>query len=141
MKQHRQLIFDILFGAYLAVLLRITVFRDGCFSNGLFTGRVEWVPFVYLAKLIRVHYWRYFIYLFVGNLVWFVPLGAYLRHREMRWPLVILCGMGLSLLIEITQFVLGSGVTEVEDVILNTAGTAIGCGLAAIVLRCRRKKT
>ena len=30
---------------WLAVLLRITVLREGCFSHGLFSGRVEWDAF------------------------------------------------------------------------------------------------
>ena len=32
----------------------------------------------------------------------------------------------LSVLIETLQYLLGSGVTEVEDVILNTLGAALG---------------
>lgn len=120
---------------YLAALLRVTVFRDGCFSHGLFSGRIEWTPFVYLFFLLRIGYWRYFLYLFVGNLVWFVPLGGYLRLRGRPFWQAALCGAGLSLGIETAQFVLGSGVSEVEDVILNTAGAALGWLFAAAVRR------
>ena len=38
----------------------------------------------------------------------------------------ILWGLGLSLYIEVIQYVFGTGVSEVEDLILNTAGTGIG---------------
>ena len=81
-----------LFALWLTVLLRITVFRPGCLTHGLFSGRVEWVPFVYLATLFRA--------------------AAF--------------GFALSLGIELSQFVLGSGVTEVEDLILNTTGAVLG---------------
>ena len=37
----------VLAGIWLAVLLRITVFRNGCFSHGLFSGRIEWDAFAY----------------------------------------------------------------------------------------------
>ena len=127
------------FWIYLALLLRVTVFRDGCFSHGLFHGRVEWVPFVYLAFLLRIGYWRYFLYLFVGNLVWFVPLGAFARRHGLDVWQAVAAGFCLSVLIEAAQFTLGCGVTEVEDVILNTAGTALGCALYALLGRGFRK--
>ena len=43
----------VLAGIWLAVLLRITVFRNGCFSHGLFSGRIEWDAFAYYSKLFR----------------------------------------------------------------------------------------
>ncbi len=131
-----------LFALWLTVLLRITVFRPGCLTHGLFSGRVEWVPFVYLATLIRVGNWRYFAYLFVGNLIWFVPAGIFVRLHDARrrgknaagptgrsrnGPCrAAAFGFALSLGIELSQFVLGSGVTEVEDLILNTTGAVLG---------------
>ncbi len=126
-----------LFALWLTVLLRITVFRPGCLTHGLFSGRVEWVPFVYLAKLIEVGYWRYFTYLFVGNLIWFVPAGIFVRLHDVRRTAegaprrhglfrAAAFGFALSLGIELSQFVLGSGVTEVEDLILNTTGAVLG---------------
>ena len=114
------------FWLYLAALLRLTVFRAGFLSHGPFSGRVELVPFVYLWKLLRVKYYRYFCYLFFGNLLWFVPLGAYLRYRGTGLRSALAIGLALSFAIELAQFVLGSGVSEVEDLILNTAGAALG---------------
>ena len=127
------------FWLYLAVLLRITVFRNGCFSHGLCSGRCEWIPFVYLMKLLFVGNWRYFSYLFFGNLLWFAPLGFFLRQRGRKLAGTVLLGMGLSVLIEAAQFLLGSGVTEVEDVILNTCGAAAGFALSALTERIMRR--
>ena len=124
---------------WLAVLLRITVLREGCFSHGLFSGRVEWDAFAYYCKLARVGNWRYFIYLFGGNLFWFVPAGVLVRLRGGRLWQAALAGLALSLLVETGQFVLGSGVSELDDLILNTLGAVLGFGLAAPLLRGRKK--
>lgn len=118
---------------WLAILLRITVFRPGCFSHGLFSGRIEWDAFAYYIKLARIHYWRYFIYLFVGNLIWFVPAGVVVRLRGGGLCRAALAGFLLSLVIETGQFVLGSGVSELDDLILNTIGACIGYSLCFLL--------
>ena len=123
---------------WLAVLLRITVLREGCFSHGLFSGRVEWDAFAYYCKLARVGNWRYFTYLFGGNLAWFAPAGVLVRLRGGRLWQAALAGLALSLLVETGQFVLGSGVSELDDLILNTLGAVLGFA-AASLLRGRKK--
>ena len=135
---------------WLGALLRLTVFRDGCFSHGLFSGRIEWDAFAYYAKLVRVGNWRYFSYLFVGNLVWFVPvgvlawLGAARPVREKadgRVPSLLraaLWGFLLSLGIETMQYVLGSGVSELDDLILNSCGAVLGFGIVCIFDKMRK---
>ena len=148
MRRNNRWLLPSLFAIWLTVLLRITVFRDGCLTHGLFSGRVEWIPFVYLARLIETGNWRYFTYLFVGNLIWFVPAGIFVRLYDARrrgqydagtgsriWKGLLRAaafGFALSLGIELAQFVLGSGVTEVEDLILNTVGAALGWLAAGI---------
>ena len=119
---------------WLALLFRITVFRPGCFTHGLCSGRLEWDAFAYYATLARVGNWRYFSYLFVGNLIWFAPAGALLRLRGGALWQGALAGLGLSLLVETAQFLLGSGVSELDDLILNTAGAMLGWGGAALWL-------
>lgn len=124
---------------WFAILLRITVFRNGCFSNGLFSGRIEWDAFAYYAKLARVGYWRYFTYLFVGNLLWFAPAGILIRLRGGKLWQAALAGFFLSLVIETMQFILGSGVSELDDLILNTCGALLGWLATALALRAFRK--
>ena len=125
---------------WFAVLLRITVFRNGCFSHGLFSGRIEWDAFAYYAKLARIGYWRYFIYLFGGNLIWFAPAGVLVRLRGGKLWQAALAGLGLSLLVETLQFVLGSGVSELDDLILNTAGALLGYAAALALLSVFRRR-
>ncbi len=119
---------DALFCLYLLTLLRITVFRDGCFSHALFSGKLVLVPFQTIFLNLLNGESLYFVFLFFGNIIWFLPFGAYLRRRGVPFWLVCLRGFMLSLSIELLQFILGSGTAETEDLILNTLGAALGYG-------------
>lgn len=120
------------FWAYLFVLLRITVFRAGWSENDLFSGTVIWVPFQTIFSYLTNGEIPYFVYLFIGNILWFVPFGMYLRLRGMSVRKPVLLIAALSVLIEALQFVFGTGTSELEDVLLNTTGGAIGCACAAL---------
>lgn len=133
MKKRKWLSF--LFLVWLCALLRITVFRPGCFSHGFCAGRVEWDAFAYYFRLARVGNWRYFSYLFAGNLLWFVPAGVLVRLRGGRLWQALLAGFCLSLFIETAQFLLGSGVSELDDLILNTCGAVLGFAAASLFRR------
>ena len=126
MKRRWKGILWVIFLLYLGVLLRITVFRSSFGSYPLFShGQIELVPFVGLIQILHNSV-PMFLYLFVGNLIWFVPLGLLLPVLTKARKSTILWGLGLSLYIEVSQFIFGTGVSEVEDLILNTAGTGIG---------------
>ncbi|MBQ7871232.1 MAG: VanZ family protein [Oscillospiraceae bacterium] len=126
-----------LFWIWLAVLLRITVFRSGWYHNDLFGGTVVWFPFRTIFAPLAEGRWWDFLYLFVGNLIWFVPMGAYLRYRRRALLPSLFWTALLSLGIEVLQFVLSTGCSEVEDLLLNTAG---GClGWLAVHLICKKR--
>ena len=116
-----------IFLLYLAILLRITVFRTSFLSDGLWNGTLNLIPFQDLFALISTNGFGYFLYLFLGNIVWFIPfgflLGALLKKTR-YWP--VLWGFCLSFLIEFLQFLGSSGVSETDDLVLNTLGTFIG---------------
>ena len=136
----KRIIKGILIVIWLAVLLRITVFRNGCFSHGLFSGRIEWDAFAYYVELARRGNWRYFTYLFVGNLIWFAPAGVLTRLRGGKLWQAALAGFLLSLGVETGQFLLGSGVSELDDLILNTLGAIIGFALTALLISVIRRR-
>ncbi len=78
----------------------------------------------------------------VGNILMFVPLGILLPvfwtyFRKMRRT--VLCGAAVSVSIEFIQLFAG-GVTSVDDVMLNTLGTALGFLLAMVFIRGRGSK-
>lgn len=130
---------------YIMILLRITVFRPGVsLTNLMQNGTVNLTLFQDYIPLIQQGRWTRFIYLFVGNIVWFVPLGFGLlasgKMRKVRTAL--LCGLGLSLFIELLQYILGTGISELDDLVLNTLGTWIGAVTAQAYrhFQGRRKK-
>lgn len=70
----------------------------------------------------------YFFINFLGNIAMFIPIGFFLpllwKPLQKFWK-VLLCGFGLSLMIELTQLLLPRG-TDVDDLWLNTLGAAAG---------------
>lgn len=118
-----------LFILYMAVVLRITVFRSNFSLTGLFrNGNLNLTIFKGYMIFVRSRNWYRFIYLFVGNIVWFIPFGMYLQYTKKFKNIlaVTLCGMLFSLCIETLQYVFGTGVTELDDLILNTFGVWLG---------------
>jgi len=65
----------------------------------------------------------------IGNVALFVPFGLFLpaaaRTCRRTW-VTLSAAAGLSVLIEIVQGLLPSHATDVDDVILNTTGAALG---------------
>ena len=96
---------------------------------------VSMIPFFFLVD--RYDGWRMNI---IGNITMFIPVGIV-------WPIcfsrlntigkTILVGAGLTLLIEVSQLFCIGRHTDVDDIILNTFGVAIG---ACIIFLIRRKK-
>jgi glycopeptide antibiotics resistance protein len=65
------------------------------------------------------------------NVLLFVPIGFLLGAiiKERRWLQVIEMGCLFSLMIEILQLLTRRGVCNIDDVIHNTIGCAIGYGI------------
>ena len=139
MKRFRHLLPHGLFILYLAALLRLTVLRAGLLNNGLFSGRMNLPLFTAYRQLISWGSYFHAFYLFFGNIVWFVPLGWYLSREGFPFLPALLTGFLLSLAIESLQFVFGCGITETDDLVLNTLGTGCGAALCMLLRRCSRK--
>ena len=68
----------------------------------------------------------------LGNIALFIPSGVILPlvyRRLDRWWKVILAGAAMSLAVELLQLLFPQNVSDVDDLLLNTLGTAIGCGI------------
>lgn len=122
-----------LFLVYIGVLLRITVFRSGFRWGDLCeNGTINLTLFKSYIPLLENGDIKRIIYLFVGNIIWFVPLGFYLRRFTGRkravWQ-IFLAGLLFSFIIEFLQYVFGTGVSELDDLILNSLGAWIGAVL------------
>ncbi|MBU5479918.1 VanZ family protein [Blautia sp. MSJ-19] len=77
-----------------------------------------------------------------GNVIGFIPYGFILPvivRRCRNGFFIILSGFALSLLVETVQLVTKVGCFDVDDMILNTLGAALGYGLFAVCNYLRRK--
>lgn len=130
-----RIIFAILFLIYIAIVFRITVFRHGFdvhhFMQG---GTVNLTVMKEYFTLLKEGEWIRFIYLFVGNIIWFVPFGFYLKciRKVKRMWLIVAAGFVFSLVVESMQYLWGTGISEIDDLILNTFGTFIGAILGKV---------
>ena len=129
----KRMIIKCLFIIYIGILLRITVFRSGFgFRNLCRNGLINLTLFESYIPLIENRDLKRIIYLFVGNIIWFVPCGFYLRRfgkRELKTWEIWLLGLLFSFIIEFLQYVFGTGISELDDLILNSLGAWIGAVL------------
>ena len=76
----------------------------------------------------------------IGNISMFIPTGIImpiLYKRLNRFWKVLLGGAGLSFGIEMIQLLFPGSVTDIDDLILNAAGVAIGYGIYKLAVRFR----
>ena len=109
-----------LFGLYLIAVFQVT----GCgsfwqlFRYGFQNGRLNLIPFSHGFDLQHAFL----------NVLLFVPLGLLLSalfSHQRKPSRVVLLGLGLSLLIELSQIFSGRA-TDVDDLIFNTLGALLG---------------
>lgn len=77
----------------------------------------------------------------LANIALFVPYGVLLpiAFRRLKWWTVDLIGIGTTALIEFLQPYFGRSF-DVDDIIANSLGAAIGCIFAKIILRLLKKE-
>ena len=134
MSQRCKKVITLLFFLYLIIVLRITVFRSTFSLQQLCqNGKINLTLFEGYIALLRQKNWFSFGYLFLGNILWFVPFGMYLQYMKKTKTLfcATVCGFLFSFLIETMQFVFGTGLSELDDLILNTFGTWVGAALGS----------
>lgn len=125
-----------IFVLYAIFLFSIAVWRPWAAPVPPFSRAWNLVPFTGLGDLWRAGHVP-FTFLFVGNVACFVPCGFGLPAlTRLRRAVVPLCFLG-SLLIEFLQWAFGTGMSQTEDLLLNTLGAAIGYGL----FRCAAKRS
>lgn len=104
----------------------------------VFPLRINLVPLVHLFDYDNV---RDIIWNVVGNAVMFIPTGIVLpivyRQLNSFWK-VVAAGAFISLCIEILQLPFPSRASDIDDLILNTLGVAVGYGIYAACKRLKR---
>lgn len=130
------LLFSISF-IYIFILIGATFFnRETSFSNGiqpLFSSyRLAWYSWSAQA-------WRNIIL----NILLFTPLGFLLplwNKKLNKIYIVLPCGIVLTILIELAQYILKIGIFEFDDILNNTFGVLIGFTILQIALNIYNKK-
>lgn len=77
------------------------------------------------------------------NIAMFVPLGVFLPLAAKpfrRWYWMLAAGAGTSLIIEVTQYILGRGQADVDDLICNTLGAMLGYCLCMLFVSLAGKR-
>ena len=108
---------------YVFLLIWIILFKMNYpweIRNMIHQRHINLYPFQYLGV---IPYLRSEI---LNNVVIFIPLGAYLGMLRLPAARAILLGTGFSLVLEIMQWVLAIGVSDLTDLITNTTGTVLG---------------
>lgn len=136
-----------IFAFYIILILMFTTFRDTYFpwqiqlhfnrpiSDANFTLMKETWKLLYAQSRVD------FIYNCFGNIMCFVPIGflaPIVFSKKQTFFKIVLAGMLFSISIEIMQFFLATGVSDIDDVFFNTCGTIIGYVFFLIFKRFRR---
>ena len=123
----------VLFVFYLSMLVQMTVIRDwqDFFDLTHTNAKTEiiLIPLTTTLRDMRKMGVLWELYHIAGNIAFFMPLGflgAYLFPKWRTWRVMPLTALGLSLLLEISQWVFQTGVSDVDDLILNTLGGCAG---------------
>lgn len=71
----------------------------------------------------------------LGNIVIFVPLGIYIMLINRNKSIVVntIITAFISIFVEVVQFIFRLGVTDIDDVILNTIGGLVGIILFQVI--------
>ena len=110
----------ILFGAYIAVVLWITLL-----SRLGYETRIFLFPFHSYVEILKGNWQSLFEN--IGNVVMLVPVGIFLKCIGVeRCKHTAVVGFAVSLLIEIVQFTFALGTFEFDDLLHNTVGAVYG---------------
>ena len=141
MKNNRQRnLTRILFAVYFLILVWILLFKMSFSINELYKNRsINIIPF--MGSVIVNG--RIYISEIINNIVVFIPVGIYVCMLKKDWPILkkISVGFFISLCIEVLQFVLAIGATDITDLIGNTFGGIVGIGVFYLFSKVFKNKT
>ena len=140
----RQKLGWVLFLMYLCLLAYFMFFSESFGRTD--TDREYAYNLVPLKEITR--YFRYyrtlgmtlFLINIVGNIAAFMPFGFFLpiiSRRSRKWYNTVSFGLVFSLTLETLQLVLRVGSFDVDDMLLNTIGAALGFWVYKLVQRTR----
>ena len=130
----------ILFAVYFLILVWILLFKMSFSLDELYKNRsINLIPF--MGSVIVNG--RIYINEIIDNILVFIPLGIYICMLKEDWSILrkISVGFFISLGIEVLQFILAIGATDITDLIGNTLGGIIGIGVFYLFSKLFKNKT
>ena len=141
MKNNRQRnLTRILFAIYFLILVWILLFKMSFSLDELYKSRsINLIPFMGSVVVNG----RIYINEIIDNILVFIPLGIYICMLKEDWSILrkISVGFFISLGIEVLQFILSIGATDITDLIGNTLGGIIGIGVFYLFSKVFKNKT
>ena len=141
MKNNRQRnLTRILFAIYFLILVWILLFKMSFSLDELYKSRsINLIPFMGSVVVNG----RIYINEIIDNILVFIPLGIYICMLKEDWSILrkISVGFFISLGIEVLQFILAIGATDITDLIGNTLGGIIGIGVFYLFSKVFKNKT
>ncbi len=131
----QRLILIFLFVLYILFMMKILFFKyisltEFVFNHEYAIRSVNLVPFRSIEEYYNTYFGNNLIanVNVLGNVLIFAPLGVYTSMYFDKYSLLkcIIIGMITSIAVEVVQYTLAIGVTDIDDVILNTLGVSIG---------------
>lgn len=127
-----------LLGVYVIILLQVLVFKELALIRigqlrfnfgGTQEGPANLIPFKTILYYLQGHNGLLIACInIIGNIVALVPIGFLVPFvfTKIQWKHTILLALASGLMIEGTQLILHIGIFDIDDVILNGLGVAIG---------------
>lgn len=128
----RQRILPFGLGCYLGVVVALTLLKAFFRIGELWVPanqrvrQVRWIP---LDELFRGSWFKP-VFEYGGNLLLFVPLGILMFLLLRSEAKAIAWCVGLSALIEASQFLFSLGRTDIDDFLFNGLGATLGVAIA-----------
>ena len=144
MQNHRRKLHIALFAVYAALMLWLLLHRSGYVDGIPYLQQLKanLIPFRTVRLFVRLlshhrpHLVRAAVINLVGNVIMFIPLGLFLPliFRKLRkWHKTLLCAALIITAVEIAQLLTLVGSCDVDDLILNLAGSTAGYILYKII--------
>jgi len=123
---------------YILYLIFLTLFSI-YYGRGYFHRSINLIPFRTIIEYLSLSYNPYAVMRnILGNIAAFIPMGLLLpmavkgiNSLKRAFSIVLLS----TLAIEISQYILGAGTADIDDIILNLLGGIIGFGLYVLFVK------
>lgn len=123
-KTSKGILTKILLMIYVIILTWIIVFK---MQLGWYFSYIRSINLIPFAESVIVN-GRVYVGEIISNLIVFIPVGFYIGMlgREEKFYKKVIPILSLTLIFEISQYILHIGATDITDVIMNTLGGILG---------------